>query len=67
LRGGDSRNPEPGAEVWIREAAPIGATGLLSAKLVPKATLKVVSGAPHGLCTTLKEKINDDLLAFITE
>jgi non-heme chloroperoxidase len=49
------------------QIVPIEATGLLSAKLVPKATLKVVSGAPHGMCTTLKDKINDDLLAFITE
>ena len=49
------------------QIVPIEATGLLTAKLVPKATLKVVSGAPHGLCTTLKDTINDDLLAFINE
>ena len=22
-------------------------------------------GAPHGLCTTLKDQVNEDLLAFI--
>jgi non-heme chloroperoxidase len=28
-------------------------------------TLKVISGAPHGMCTTLAEQINNELLAFI--
>ena len=27
--------------------------------------LKVYPGAPHGLATTLKDKLNADLLAFI--
>jgi non-heme chloroperoxidase len=27
--------------------------------------LKVYKGAPHGLCTTLKDEVNADLLAFI--
>jgi non-heme chloroperoxidase len=47
------------------QIVPIGATGLLSAKLVPNATLKVYPGAPHGLCTTLKDQVNEDLLSFI--
>jgi non-heme chloroperoxidase len=38
---------------------------LLSAKLVKNAMLKVYKGAPHGLCTTLKQRVNEDLLAFI--
>jgi non-heme chloroperoxidase len=46
------------------QIVPIGAAALLSSKLVKGATLKVYPGAPHGLCTTLKDKVNEDLLAF---
>jgi len=46
------------------QIVPIGASALLSAKLVRGATLKVYPGAPHGMCTTLKDRINADLLAF---
>ena len=38
---------------------------LLTAKLVKGATLKVYPGAPHGLCSTMKDKVNADLLEFI--
>ncbi|RYD60766.1 MAG: alpha/beta hydrolase, partial [Verrucomicrobiaceae bacterium] len=37
----------------------------LSSKLVKNATLKVYEGAPHGMATTHKHQVNDDLLAFI--
>ena len=47
------------------QIVPIGATGLLSAKLVPNATLKIYPGAPHGMCTTHKDQVNEDLLGFI--
>jgi non-heme chloroperoxidase len=47
------------------QIVPIGASGLLSAKIVKNATLKVYPGAPHGMCTTLADKVNADLLAFI--
>lgn len=47
------------------QIVPIGASALLSSKLVRDATLKVVKGAPHGMCTTLKDQINAELLAFI--
>jgi non-heme chloroperoxidase len=47
------------------QIVPIGASALLSAKLVKNATLKIYKGAPHGMCTTLKEKVNEDLLAFV--
>ena len=47
------------------QIVPIDAAGRASAKLVKKATLKVYPGAPHGMCTTLKDKVNEDLLAFI--
>jgi len=43
----------------------IATAATLSAKLVKKATLKVYKGAPHGLCTTHKDRLNTDLLAFI--
>jgi non-heme chloroperoxidase len=47
------------------QIVPIGAAAMLSSKLVKGATLKVIPGAPHGMCTTLKDRINDELLAFI--
>jgi non-heme chloroperoxidase len=47
------------------QIVPIGASALLSSKLVPGAELKVYPGAPHGMCTTLKDKVNEDLLKFI--
>jgi non-heme chloroperoxidase len=46
------------------QIVPIGASALLSSKLVKGATLKVYKGAPHGMCTTLKDKVNEELLAF---
>jgi non-heme chloroperoxidase len=47
------------------QIVPIGASAHLSSKLVPDAVLKVYPGAPHGLCTTEKNKVNQDLLEFI--
>jgi non-heme chloroperoxidase len=47
------------------QIVPIGAAGLLSVKLVKNAKLKVYPGAPHGMCTTLADKVNADLLAFL--
>ncbi|WP_431513020.1 alpha/beta fold hydrolase [Variovorax sp. DAIF25] len=47
------------------QIVPIGAAGLMSAKLVKGATLKVYPGLPHGMCATHPEVINADLLAFI--
>jgi non-heme chloroperoxidase len=46
------------------QIVPIGAAAMLSSKLVKNAQLKVYKGAPHGMCTTLKDRVNDDLLAF---
>jgi len=37
---------------------------LLSSKIVKGSTLKIYPGAPHGLCSTHKEQVNADLLAF---
>jgi non-heme chloroperoxidase len=36
-----------------------------SSKIIPKAILKVYEGAPHGLPTTHKDRLNQDLLAFL--
>ena len=47
------------------QIVPIADSALLSAKLVPGATLKVIAGAPHGMCSTHKDVINAELLAFI--
>jgi non-heme chloroperoxidase len=46
------------------QIVPIGASALLSAKIVKEATLKIYRGAPHGLCSTRKNEVNADLLAF---
>jgi non-heme chloroperoxidase len=46
------------------QIVPIGASPLLSSKIVKGATMKVYPGAPHGMCSTLKDKVNVDLLAF---
>jgi non-heme chloroperoxidase len=47
------------------QMVPIGASALLSAKLVAGSTLKVYPGLGHGMCTINKDLINADLLAFI--
>ena len=47
------------------QIVPIKASAMLSSKLVKGATLKVYPGAPHGLATTHKDQLNEDLLAFI--
>ena len=47
------------------QIVPIGASAMLSSKLIKNATLKVYKGAPHGMCTTLKDQVNAELLAFI--
>jgi non-heme chloroperoxidase len=38
---------------------------MLSSKLIRNAALKVYKGAPHGMCTTLKDQVNAELLAFV--
>jgi non-heme chloroperoxidase len=47
------------------QIVPISDSALLSAKLVKNATLKIYKGASHGLCTTEKNQVNEDLLAFL--
>jgi len=47
------------------QIVPFENAGKLQAKLIKGAEFKVYKGAPHGLCTTEKDKVNADLLAFI--
>jgi non-heme chloroperoxidase len=47
------------------QIVPIDDSAILSAKIVKNATLKVIPGAPHGLCTTHADQINAELLAFL--
>ncbi len=46
------------------QIVPIGASAMLSSKLIKGATLKIIPGAPHGMCSTLKDEINQELLGF---
>ena len=46
------------------QIVPIGASALLSSKLVPGAELKIYSGGSHSLGDTAKDQLNADLLAF---
>ena len=48
------------------QIVPIADSAMLSVKLVKDAKLVVYKGAPHGLATTEKDKLNADLLAFIS-
>jgi non-heme chloroperoxidase len=47
------------------QIVPIGASAMISSKLIKGASLKIYPGAPHGMCTTLKDQVNADLLAFL--
>ena len=47
------------------QIVPIGTSALLASKLVKGSTVKIYPGAPHGLCSTHKDQINADLLAFL--
>lgn len=49
------------------QIVPIGAAGLMSAQIVKGSKLKVYPGAPHGMCSTLKDRVNADLLDFIDD
>jgi non-heme chloroperoxidase len=37
---------------------------MLTAKIVSHAHLEIYSGGPHGLASTMKDRLNADLLAF---
>jgi len=46
------------------QIVPIGVSALLTSMIVKKSSLKIYRGAPHGMCSTIKNQINEDLLAF---
>jgi non-heme chloroperoxidase len=47
------------------QIVPIAASAMLSSKIVKNAIFKIYKGAPHGMCTTLKDKVNEELLGFV--
>jgi non-heme chloroperoxidase len=47
------------------QIVPIADSALLSSKLIKDANLVIYKGAPHGMCTTHKQKVNAELLSFI--
>lgn len=49
------------------QIVPIADSAMLSIKLIKGSTLKVIPGAPHGMCSTLKDQINSELLAFFQQ
>ncbi len=49
------------------QIVPIDAAARQSAKLVKHARLVIYEGAPHGMCSTLKDRVNQELLAFFKE
>jgi non-heme chloroperoxidase len=46
------------------QIVPIGASAMLASGIVKGSALKVYPGMPHGMCSTHKVQINDDLLSF---
>jgi len=49
------------------QIVPIAAAGMLSSKIVKGSQFKIYKGAPHGMCSTLKDVINTDLLDFVKQ
>jgi non-heme chloroperoxidase len=47
------------------QVVPLAVSSKLSSKLIANATLKVYHGASHALIATLKDTLNEDLLAFL--
>jgi len=46
------------------QIVPFVASAALSSKLIKNSKLVVYKGAPHGMCTTHKDRVNEELLAF---
>ena len=46
------------------QIVPIADSALLSSKIIKNAKLVIYEGAPHGMCTTLKDRVNAELLSF---
>lgn len=49
------------------QIVPIEDSAMLSSKLIQGAELKVIKGAPHGMCSTHKDLINNELFTFMNK
>lgn len=49
------------------QIVPFETCGKVAAQMLPDAQLKVYKGGSHGICTTEKDQINKDLLAFLRD
>jgi non-heme chloroperoxidase len=49
------------------QIVPIGSAALRSSKIVKGAMLKIYEGAPHGMCSTLKDQVNTELIGFFRQ
>jgi non-heme chloroperoxidase len=49
------------------QIVPIADSALITKEIVKDAQLKIYKGAPHGMCSTLKSQINEDLLVFLQQ
>jgi non-heme chloroperoxidase len=47
------------------QIVPIAPTGMKAAKIIKGAQFKIYAGAPHGIPTTMADRVNSDLLEFI--
>ena len=47
------------------QIVPFETCGKVTAATLPDATFKVYEGGSHGICTTEKDRVNTDLLAFL--
>ena len=49
------------------QIVPIAASALLSSKILPQGRLSIYEGGSHGIVTTHKDRLTEELLAFIQE
>jgi non-heme chloroperoxidase len=49
------------------QIVPIADSAMLSAKIIKGSVLHIIPGAPHGMCSTLKDTINGELLTFLQQ
>ena len=47
------------------QIVPIGASAMLSSKLIKNSQSKIYKGGSHGICQTQKDEVNQDLFAFL--
>lgn len=64
-RRGHGRSSQPWSGNDLDTYADDLAALVLSSKIIKNGTLKVIKGAPHGMCTTYKDVVNEDLLGFL--